>query len=62
MNNDCVSATAGAEPIEGAVLAMAYVPFQKFGMLYDEVKALDNGTLYPDLDKPFKGRSVMNDR
>lgn len=62
MNNNGTAATAGAEPIEHVVLAMAYVPFQKFGMLYDEVKALDNGTLYPDLDKPFRGRSVMNDR
>ena len=49
-------ATEGAAPIVDAVLAMAYVPMQELGLLYDEVDALDAGTLYPDLDKPFWGK------
>lgn len=38
------------------VLAMAYVPDQIWGDLYDEGVALQRGTLFPDLDKPFTGR------
>ncbi len=48
-------ATQGAVPIVDAVLAMAYVPMQDYGLLYDQADALDAGTLYPDLDKPFLG-------
>jgi len=51
-------ATAGAEPIEKAVLAMAYVPMQKFGALYNNEDALCAGTLFADLDKPFCGKGV----
>jgi len=36
-------------------LAMAYVPMQKFKNLYDTEKALCRGTLFEDLDLPFKG-------
>ena len=48
-----VPPTEGAEPIVGAVLAMAYVPKQRLTTVYREDKALQNGTLFPDLDKPF---------
>ena len=48
--------TAGAEPIEGAVLAMAYVPMQKLTTVYEPDSALNAGTLFPDLNKPFLGR------
>lgn len=37
------------------VVAMAYVPFQKYGNLYPSEKALDAGTLFCELDKPFLG-------
>ena len=46
-------ATAGAEPVDNAVLAMAYVPMQLFGSLYNNDDALSTGTLFADLDKPF---------
>ncbi len=36
-------------------LAMAYVPFQRFENLYDDEKALKNGTLFADLNLPFYG-------
>lgn len=36
-------------------LAMAYVPFQQWGKVYDEDDALCRGTLFPELDLPFKG-------
>ncbi len=48
-------ATMGAEPIDNAVLAMAYVPMQKFGRLYNNEDALCAGTMFADLDKPFCG-------
>lgn len=36
-------------------VAMSYVPFQTDTATYDEVKALASGTLFPCLNKPFKG-------
>lgn len=41
---------------EDAVPAMAYVPFQQFGEVYEELKAFECGTLFPVLNKPFLGR------
>ncbi len=37
------------------VLAMAYVPIQTELQTYDCDKALQQGTLFPCLDKPFQG-------
>lgn len=37
-------------------IGMAYVPMQSWGPLYDHRKALAQGTLFPELDKPFIGR------
>ena len=34
-------------------LAMAYVPFQQMVRTYDMEQALQAGTLFPELDKPF---------
>lgn len=39
----------------GQALAMAYVPVQEWGDLYAEELALQKGTLFADLDKPFLG-------
>ena len=41
-----------------ASLTMAYVPLQESLEAYSSDKALENGTLFPDLNKPFKGRMV----
>lgn len=42
-----------------AAVAMAYVPFQQAPVIYeDERKALNQGTLFPELDKPFLGKGV----
>lgn len=35
--------------------AMAYIPFQQFGTTYEPEKGLKNGTIFPELDKPFLG-------
>jgi len=39
-------------------LAMAYVPFQQIEGTYNQDDALKNGTLFPNLDKPFLGRKI----
>lgn len=35
------------------VPAMAYVPWQYFTTVYETDKALEVGTIFPELDKPF---------
>ena len=40
-----------------APLAMAYVPMQKFTNLYSAEEGLSRGTIFKDLDLPFKGGS-----
>ena len=39
-------------------LAMAYVRWQELGKMYQPELALVRGTLFPELDKPFMGRTV----
>lgn len=43
---------------QGAALAMAYVPVQPWGEIYDLDKALQRGTIFADLDKPFLGEKA----
>lgn len=42
--------------LEMLPLAMAYVPLQRWGATYSAQKALQQGTLFPELDLPFEGR------
>lgn len=37
-------------------IAMAYVPWQRFGHIYELDRALQTGTIFAELDKPFTGR------
>lgn len=37
-------------------LAMAYVPMQSFGTTFDLCKALQMGTVFPELCLPFCGK------
>ncbi len=37
------------------VVAMAYVPLQIWNQVYDLQKALQVGTIFPELNKPFCG-------
>ena len=41
---------------EGTAIAMAYVPWQTWRDIYDPCKALECGTIFQELDKPFLGR------
>lgn len=39
-------------------IAMAYVPWQKWGTVYQTKTALERGTIFPELDLPFLGEEV----
>lgn len=41
-------------------VAMAYVPWQRFKMYENLEDAYKNGTIFPDLNKPFLGRRCKN--
>lgn len=61
MNNSCTNAAGCSCCVRSAVsafpeeysVAMAYVPLQTDLSVYDEMKALEVGTLFPVLNKPF---------
>ena len=40
-------------------LAMAYVPWQRWEQPYDGAVALERGTIFPGLDKPFLGEEAL---
>ena len=52
--DDCPAETDGTRS-----LAMAYVPWQRWGSTYEPSVALRRGTLYPDLDFPFIGEEAV---
>lgn len=41
------------EKLDQYPLAMAYVPWQKFGRTYELEKGFRMGTIFPELDMPF---------
>lgn len=44
----------GITPLpENPVVAMAYVPFQELDKIYSAEQGLNQGTMFPVLDKPF---------
>jgi len=45
MNSSC--------DIDQFPIAMAYVPWQRWQQVYPVEKAMNRGTIFPDLDKPF---------
>lgn len=48
------------ERIDRMPVAMAYVPWQRFEKLYDDLeKAYRFGTIFPELNKPFTGRRCV---
>ena len=51
---------ASPEPVT-LPLAASYVPFQTLTTVYEPMEALAQGTLFPDLDKPFQGRTIVSE-
>lgn len=48
----------GTEPVDQMVPAMCYVPWQKWEDIYCKEEALEKGTIFAQLDKPFLGRPI----
>ncbi|WP_324825058.1 spore coat associated protein CotJA [Sinanaerobacter sp. ZZT-01] len=48
----------GNLPLDQLPLAMAYVPMQMWNGTYEGMRALERGTIFPDLDLPFSGIGV----
>lgn len=44
------------DPLFGLSLAIAYVPWQQWNQTYPLDKAMQAGTIFPELDKPFLGK------
>ncbi len=44
------------DPLFGMPLAIAYVPWQHWNQTYHLDKAMQTGTIFPELDKPFLGK------
>ena len=42
------------------VLAMAYVPWQRWQEIYDVCDGFQRGTIFRELDKPFHGKGGCN--
>lgn len=55
---DTIMADYGLTPLpKDTTVGMAYIPFQQYNSeLYSPAQALEAGTAYPLLDKPFYGR------
>ncbi len=54
LEEDLAQAIPSALPAD-PVPTMAYVPLQFFGTLYETLEGYSNGTIFPELDKPFTG-------
>ena len=43
-------------------IAMAYTPMQQWKATYSAEKGLSRGTIFPELDLPFEGRTVLTEQ
>lgn len=49
------------KPIDNFTIAMAYVPWQNFSKICENLEeAYKDGTIFPELIKPFTGRRCVN--
>ena len=60
-NNNSMPAQGGMAPCDAQcqsklALAMAFVPKQKIGKVYQPMEGLENGTMFPELNLPFLGK------
>ena len=51
----CCDDNAEYDELNGMPLAMAYVPWQEWRNLYEAEKGFHKGTIFEELDKPFRG-------
>ena len=51
--------TSYGEYLDRYPVAMAYVPWQQFTSIYENLEeAFQVGTIFPELNKPFTGRRI----
>ena len=43
-------------------LAMTYTPMQQWKSTYSDAVSLARGTIFPDLDLPFEGKTILTER
>lgn len=43
-------------------IAMAYTPMQQWKTTYSAEKGLSRGTIFPELDLPFEGRTILTEQ
>ena len=48
------------DALDGMPIAMAYVPWQSWSHIYESGKGLHRGTIFEELDLPFRGRGGCN--
>jgi len=60
MDNACIKATWHREMDQNMQkgLAEAYIPFQIYDQIYEPEVGLRRGTIFPELDKPYSGKSL----
>lgn len=51
----CCSNANEYDELSSMPLAMAYVPWQEWQNIYEAEKGFHRGTIFEELDKPFKG-------
>lgn len=51
----CSLGRAASDELQGMPIAMAYVPWQVWRNLYDAEKGFCCGTIFEELNKPFRG-------
>lgn len=51
----CCDDRAEYDELNGLPIAMAYVPWQQWRAIYEVEKGFHRGTIFEELDKPFKG-------
>lgn len=51
----CCNDKAEYDELRNMPLAMAYVPWQEWCSLYEADKGFHRGTIFEELDKPFRG-------
>lgn len=49
----------GNEPVDKMAPGMTFVPWQQWTDVYDIDKAIERGTIFGELDKPYLGRSMQ---
>lgn len=54
----CCDDRSEYDELNGMPLAMAYVPWQEWRNIYEAEKGFHIGTIFEELDKPFRGIKI----